>query len=651
MNTPLVDPPASARSSVARVPAATRVKRALGRAVRNVRRFGGRAPRWLRVVLYVVVGTFLVYLLAANVILRTHLLRDWVSGDERKIKLEYSSAWSLYPGNVKVRDLSLRFQSSDVQMLILLERATVQIDLFALTKRNFHVSKLDVEGITYRLRQKVESVEGQEERVRSFPDIAGFSDPPLKDPVPEPPGDESKNWSVDIPDISATLRDVWTMEFRYRGEGSLKGGFHVKRGREVWVRPSMMLTHGGLYSLGTRDLVRGGEARLDAEMGPFDVKETKGLAVLRHLTAAIHQRGELVFPSIGATYLPKGTGLELTRGTGPAALDVRVDHGVFQPGTRVTFHTADLGLEAEAIAMETDLDLVAHVEEAEGKPTIIGEASIAHATGKPLEIRGARGLVDVGNADLAAPFRIARASGAVTSAHSADLRAWQPFAPETLTFNGGSATVAARGEYHGGALNGRVDLAMEKSRLSIGPFAFETSGKAWSNVVSEDLEKAVTFPGTAVDLHGISLRLKSGHTEGLWMRSRFENAKLSTTAPGGFDTDIAVDSGPGDKTLELFTRMTSLPDVAADVASGTQLVASTHLRVRPGLIAFTVMKSKNGPMESRGRVQKRTGEPVGGAFLVSVGPFHAGLDLTGGGVSVRPLAGGGWLEEKLQKQP
>jgi hypothetical protein len=37
-----------------------------------------------------------------------------------------------------------------------------------------------------------------------------------------------------------------------------------------------------------------------------------------------------------------------------------------------------------------------------------------------------------------------------------------------------------------------------------------------------------------------------------------------------------------------------------------------------------------------------------GAFLLSVGPIHAGLDVHDGTTSVVPLAGGDWLQEKLR---
>jgi hypothetical protein len=410
-----------------------------------------------------------------------------------------------------------------------------------------------------------------------------------------------------------------------------------------------MLTQGGLFSLGDRDLIRGGEARLDAQIGPFDPRVPRGVEVLRFLSAAIHQNGELVLSSIARTYLPKDSGIDVTEGRGPVAVDVALLGGVVQPTSRVTFRTEDVEAKAPSVAIRTDLSLAARVDSAAERSAVVLEMTLEHATGTPLDVRGARAMVDLGNVDLVAPFVLAKASVAVTSAHSPDLRAWQRFAPENASFDGGSATVAARGELHDGALEGRIDLGLDKARMTIDTFSFAASGKAWSNVVSEDIDRAVTFPGSGVDLRDVALRMESARTAGLWVRSRFVNATLTTTKALGFDTDIGVDSGPGDRTLELFTRLAKLPDVAADATSGTQLAASLHLRVRPSLLALTVQKANNGALETRGRIQKRTGAPLGGALLLSVGPFHAGLHFHDGSVTVVPLVGGAWLAEKLEE--
>lgn len=634
-----------------------------GRALRNVARRarsfgggGGKRPRWLRwarIVAIVAVSLFALYLVAANVILRTHLLRGWINKNENKMRVEYSSAWSPYPGHIIARDLSLRYQDSTVQMLIEVEHATLQINMYALTKRVFALSKLEAEGTTFKLRQKVESLEGNEGRVAAFPPIEGFADPPVEKKVKKPPipDEDYKLWTVELADISASLREVWTMEYRYRGAGSLTGSFHLKPKRQLWIRPSVMITHGGLLSLGDRELVRGIEGSIEAHIDAFDVREREGTEVLRHLSGRIHQHGQLAsLGSVGATYFPKGSSVSIDEGTGPLKIDIDLEHGVVQPGSRVTFHTDAAVVKAPPVSLRSDVDFMVEVatdSAPEPHPSIVAEMTIEHGTGSPaLDVRGVKLRIDTGNADFAAPFELARLTASVTSARAGDLSGLQELAPEKMTLEGGAVTAAARADYRRGALEGRVDLTLDKARATMEPFAIVSSGKIWTNVVSEDVEKAIAFPGAGVDLRDMGVKLMQGHAEGLWLKARAEKTNIVTSA-GSADSDIAIDSGPGDRTMKLFTRIASLPDVAADVTAGTQLAASLHFRVRPKDISLTVQRAKNGALEGRGRIRKRVGPPTG-AFLLSVGPVVAGLEIHDSKVSVHPLAGGGWLDEKLQ---
>src|SRR5712691_13114979 len=48
------------------------------------------------------------YLVSANILLRTRLLRSMINDGPDKTYVEYGSAYSLWPGRVRVRDLRIR---------------------------------------------------------------------------------------------------------------------------------------------------------------------------------------------------------------------------------------------------------------------------------------------------------------------------------------------------------------------------------------------------------------------------------------------------------------------------------------------------------------------------------------------------------------
>lgn len=628
----------------------------LRRAARTFR--DQRSTPWvlgLRLAFFATAGMFVLYLLAANVVLRTHLLRGWLGRHPQELFVDYRSAWSLYPGHVVVRDLSVRHQSAHVQFQLGLDRAELHLSLWALTNRTLLVDRLDVQGGEFRLAHKSVSPEGNEGRISAFPTIEGFTGPYV--PPVRPGG--SHPWTIEIDAITATMREVWTMEYRYRGDAHVTGAFRVQPHHEIYVAPSLMITHGGLLSLGDRELIRGGEGRVEATLDRFDPGVIRGIDIVRQLSGSVQQTGELAsLASVADTYFP-GRIMHLERGSGPLEIATRLDHGVFQPGGRVTYRSAEaVVVQVGSVMFAGDLDMVTRVEGPGDHPIVNVEAAMAKGVAFPsgrsseahaLDLREVRSSVSFDRADIVAigETKVTRAAASMTSAHVADLHAWQPVAPEGWTFAGGAVTLAARASYEGGHLDGRADARLAEAAVGMSTFGIKASGKTATAVTSDDVSKEILFQGLSADLDGIAVRLLRSHTEGLWLRARAK--ALRVTTEGAADTEIAVESGPGARTVELFSRLAHVPDVAAEAAGGTELRATLHLRARPGDLGLTVKEAKNGALEGRGRIRK-TAAGASGAFLVSVGPLHAGIEISPGGVSMNPLAGGAWLDEKLRQR-
>src|SRR5262245_37587639 len=64
--------------------------------------------RALGLVTAVLIAAYVLYLVAANVIIRTHLLRSWINGRPEDTYIDYASAITFWPGQVHVRDLLIR---------------------------------------------------------------------------------------------------------------------------------------------------------------------------------------------------------------------------------------------------------------------------------------------------------------------------------------------------------------------------------------------------------------------------------------------------------------------------------------------------------------------------------------------------------------
>lgn len=129
----------------------------------------------------------LTYVVAANTILRTHSLDRWVTGATRGLLLEIDSGWTVWPGRVHLKGMELHFEDHNVQFSVALDEGTVDVALWQLPAKIFHLTRVRAEGVRYLFRHKVSSAEGIERRLALYPKIPGYPDPPLLVGPPTPP--------------------------------------------------------------------------------------------------------------------------------------------------------------------------------------------------------------------------------------------------------------------------------------------------------------------------------------------------------------------------------------------------------------------------------------------------------------------------------
>ena len=613
----------------------------------------GMASRCVRAIFIAIVAVYGTYLVAANVLLRTHLLRGWLTRDGTSLLVDYSSARSLLPGSVVVHDLRIRHQDRAVQVSVHVDRASFDIDLLGLLRHAALFRHAKVEGVEYRMRQKLDTLDGNEGRARAFPLIDGLPASPLaslQPPLVDKPG---PTWTIEVREVEGSVREAWTMEYRFRGAASLTGGFHIEPRRIVQVFPSTM--HGeGVLSIGEEEVMKGSDWTIQAAVDPFAPDTVKGAEVMRLISATVHQHGELLgLAPFGAAYLPPD--LALDEGKGEIGIDARVDHGIVQAGSVFGYHAEKVGFRAGGLAVATDLDVFAQVDGGDpAAPHVVATAKSAHGVLSPAtDLRDLHAELALHGVDTSAPVVIDSLTGALGKADAGDLRAWNKLSTlhdAELTFTGGAATVSARADYEKGALTGHVDTKMDRLGLAVGPFSVVCSGTSSTDLRSADLTDALTFPGARVDIHDVSMKLLNSDAQGMWVRARSSDTRVATSGKGSTDSHIAVESGPGAQTTKLFTGLAHLPDIAADIAAGAQLEAAVHLRVRHNDVSLDIDRAKDGAIEGAGRLHHRPDKKPTGAFLVTAGQLSAGIDITESGVSVVPLATNEWLKETVAKR-
>jgi hypothetical protein len=288
-------------------------------------------------ILATVVALWLVYVVAAKVALR--YLPEWASYDA--LELSYEEAGSWIPGRVWVRGCVVSGHDSNMQFELRVEEAQVDVALLALPFKHFHARKATVSGVEVRVRHNVEALEGQEKRLAAFPEIRGYPEPPIYPPNAgrKPPPEDA--WLIEMENVSAQVKDVWAVEYRYLGPGTAKGGFRLDPGRAFHLSPSEFVWQGGEIRVGKTPVARRATGSVRAEIHLDDVQQIDGFdfadKVKVELALSLND-GELAFLNVYAGQLP----LERVSGEYSADVRLRADEARLLEGTQLRAKFDDL---------------------------------------------------------------------------------------------------------------------------------------------------------------------------------------------------------------------------------------------------------------------------------------------------------------------
>jgi len=287
-------------------------------------------------VVAVLLGLELLYVVAANAVLRSSLIKQRVDAADG-MHLEYGSASSIWPGRLRVSGFSLRVEDYNVQFLLTLEHAELELGLDELLHKHFHVFHLRAEGVRFLMRHKLHDAKGHGERLAAFPTIAGFADPPLyRGPEPPPiPDDQYDLWQVHIEDVVAHAKELWFLEYRFQGDAEARGAFLIQPARVVQVGPARLELRSGTLSVGAHNVARAVRGTIDASVPHLDVPHTRGASVFRQLSTRTQvqlRNGDLEFLNV---YLDPTQ--VITAGPASWSIDARLKGGVVQPGTNLLF--------------------------------------------------------------------------------------------------------------------------------------------------------------------------------------------------------------------------------------------------------------------------------------------------------------------------
>jgi hypothetical protein len=179
--------------------------------------------------------------------------------------------------------------------------------------------------------------------------------------------EREESWTVEVEGIDVKIAELWFMEYRYLGDGTLKG--------EFLVGPAVMRVGTSVQDLGPGQLRFGADhviaenfgGRVSATIPEVNPEEHADESFLDLVTARIALKGDVQsMKHIGAYF----ESIDVAEGKGPFKADVALEKGWLGSKSSITYQTDSIRVNGAELAIETDwkLDIDVQTEDAKAAP-------------------------------------------------------------------------------------------------------------------------------------------------------------------------------------------------------------------------------------------------------------------------------------------
>lgn len=595
------------------------------------------------VVKYVVLSVAVlevIYLLAANLILGTGLLRQWVSA-EKGIKLSYESAHSLLPGRVHVSGLHMEVSDYNVQFQVGLDEADVVISLHELISRRFHAKQVRGSGVTFKMRHNVHDPRANAARLAAFPEIPGYPEPAIYR-GPEPPAvSAQKLWTIRLDDVRATVRQLWLLEYHFQGRASVEGGFELQPTRRLWLAPSFLDIESGTVHVGERPLARQFSGRIKCEIRPTDVRPIQGLDIFRSITASVKAQlfdGELAFLD---TYL----GSHEIEGAFDGDVDLRLQDGRITPTSLMTLTANTTTFGPSDALLNGDLVLEYSVSEDHSHMQIRLLSDRLQGVGKDAPtLHNTELQLSVEPLAVYDPLRVTDRTFFVREVAVPQLAWFQ----RLLSAPGVHLSGRGKLSMKGAPRRGEIEVSLEPFALAVGHTQVRSDSVQLQARYQETPESLASFRDLELILEGLQVATRDGQSGILRARARSnELALLSDTATARGTVDWTVQ--PASAVVDLF--MGALPAAVTTFLLGLDTIrARVAFHLAPQLKRVELLQANSGGAHLEGTWQSRRGSSERGRFLLETDIKDIGFVVTPDGLQLDLTPPDGFLVNTVDVQ-
>lgn len=293
------------------------------------RRSGGRRLLlWIGWIALALVALEAIYLVAGNVLLRTGLLRSMINDGPDSTTVEYASAYTLWPGRVRLTGLRVRDRDHHTEWWVALDEGVARIGLLDLIGRTFHASGVRGKGLVIRIRSRVPAEEATPRWLSYLPDIPGFPDPPVEPAEKDRPKPSSNPWTVRLDGVAVEdVREIWVDEYHITGRSRVTGGLHLVPHRTLELPRTILDVRDGDMQYRNLPGATALTGRVEVAVRASDLKEAKGGNILKFMTGLGRVEGRIDGTQVLDEIVGLAPHVRFQNGHGTVVAEMSLDQG------------------------------------------------------------------------------------------------------------------------------------------------------------------------------------------------------------------------------------------------------------------------------------------------------------------------------------
>jgi hypothetical protein len=647
----------------------SRLKRLAFTARRAIRSRTTRSPgstatrkrrRWR--IAFAAIAALLAYPVLGTLALVTGFV-EWVAHSE-DLRVEITNpAYTVWPGRIHMKHVRV-LANGDTQFILEGADMRAHIRVLELFKRRIHVSELAARDVRYQMRTQVDDDKGIEERLAAYPplkDLPGAK--VIREKAAQQTEPREAPWTVEVDGLDISVIELWFFEYRYLGDGRLRGGF--------LVGPKVMEVTTAVQDLGPGELRFGAErpianqlqGQITADIPRVNPEEHADASFFELVDARVQLRANVLSLAHVSAYLD---GLEVSRGAGPFSTDLHLAKGVLGTRSHLKFHTDSVRLKGHGFGVETDARLEfdaagereAQAPKQSGLPLLRSSSNATYVSLArerrefTLQIHDHREEVALDTIKLSGSTTLKRASIRMPSVTSVDLDDLGAVLPEDapLAVQGGEARASLSLDMDKDYwARGPVKASIEGAKLDVagielaGNTSFQARAKFNPKLENYTLE-AVTLA-----LRDVGMRAGDERVDGWWLDVQSPRVSLRAGEPLSADGSVSVRAKSLEPVLEALASKDQLSEVIPVLTRLDDFRARLTFRSK-GPQQDVVLESESDVWDVSGRVFK-SGEQTLLAMVIGGQAVSVGVASLGDGLEIQPFAKTSWLNSRLRAFP